>query len=98
MGKDKDGHSRWRFPKAEGIAVREDTGEWSEGPFSNGLLDPDDQVPEVWYQAPPADDVTDPEAWDRWRTFLRTHRDAGDMLRRIAVMEAEAKLRAFRRR
>jgi hypothetical protein len=88
---------RWRFPKIEGIVVRNETGEWSDTAFHNQLLDDDDQLPVVWHQAAPEDDITDIAAWERWTNYLETRRDAGETLRLRALSEAKASIWKLKR-
>ena len=81
----------------EGTIVNYETGEWSDAAFHNEFLDDDDQVPVVWHQAAPEDDVTDVAAWKRWKKYLQTNPDAGEILRMLALSEAWTRISSLER-
>lgn len=92
MGKNTRTKSpRWRFPEIEGFVVRNETGEWSTTAFWNAQ-EPDDPVPEVWYQAPPHEDNLDAEDWRRWVEYLETNPNAAEALLKVALFKARQKL------
>ena len=79
---------KWKFPRAEGIVIDEETGEWSDGAFFNDLLSEEDQIEPIWHQAEPEVWVEDIKAWERWRSYLdQPH--AARILRRLAGSEIE---------
>lgn len=90
--------SKWRFPVAEGLYVNETTGEWSDGAFGADLLGPEEVGEVAWHQAPPADHVSDVEAWERWYRYLVSYPQAERILRLVAIAEAQRKIRFLRRR
>lgn len=89
---------RWRFPKAEGVIVNEETGEWADGSAALFGDEEEEQQPLRWYPAEPAEHVTDVAAWARWLTFLTTHPEAGRIVRQAALADAHHSLRRLRRR
>ena len=92
MNIEKDHTSKWKFPEIEGVIVNYETGQWSESAFHNGMLNDDDQVPEVWHQAEPMDWVKDVEAWERWLEYLHTPASK-DMIHKLALRNAEHRIR-----
>ena len=91
MPMESSSRSKWKYPRAEGIVIDEDTGRWSDGAFLNDMLREEDQCEPKWHQAEPEEWVKDIEAWERWFSYLNQP-GAASNLHRLAVLFAKRKI------